>query len=555
MNSYITLTKTFISALSMSPPQDKRRKIMITILSLFGVFGVLLPVSIGVGLLVNLMTQTLLPIHAEALGIQLMFHIICLFTVIFGINVIFNEFYFSNDIEYLLPWPLRAYQIVASKFTAACFSENVMQFILVLSCIIGFGVGMRMSLLNWILSIVGIITLPIIPLAYCAILSMLVMAFTHVIKNKDIIQRLSVSLIFVMVIALVASIGFLQNMDIDTYVETLASGDQTFFNAMNIIFPNVPLFVNTFHSGSILSLIEYIGVNVLVLLIMLALSEVLYFKGVIGLTNSDNKKGEKDVDKLILHCKQRSPMYSYFMKEVHILVRTPVFFTNCIAINFLWPIFVYAMIKIQSYPVTIEGIQSLYANQDIRLQLLFVLGIVGISVLVTAINSISSNAISREGQHFAFMKYIPVPYFTQWNAKALVGIVFPTIGVLIYFIPACLILKIPMIHILLYVILCLMSTCFIAYTGIYIDSIQPKLIWDDEMSALRENYNTFFTMTIAIAYALVICGGGFFLFCNTEVPVSIVAIILIAILAISNLITLLLTAKSGIRNLEEQEEA
>ena len=105
MNSYITLTKTFIASISMSEPQDKRRKIMILILSLFAVFGVLLPVAIAVGILVKLMTETLLPIGCQALGIQLMFHVICLFTVIFGINVIFNEFYFSNDIEYLLPWP------------------------------------------------------------------------------------------------------------------------------------------------------------------------------------------------------------------------------------------------------------------------------------------------------------------------------------------------------------------------------------------------------------------------------------------------------------------
>ena len=112
----------------MSPPQDKRRKVMITILSLFGIFGVLLPVSIAVGVLVNLMTKTLAPIGCETLGIQLMFDIICLFTVIFGINVIFNEFYFSNDIEFLLPWPLRAYQIAASKFTAAYYNENMMHY-------------------------------------------------------------------------------------------------------------------------------------------------------------------------------------------------------------------------------------------------------------------------------------------------------------------------------------------------------------------------------------------------------------------------------------------
>lgn len=554
MNRYLTLTKTFIAAIGMSEPQDKRRKIMIIILSLFGVFGVLLPVTIAIGVLVKLMTETLQPIGCESMGIQLMFHIICLFTVIFGINVIFNEFYFSNDIEFLLPWPLRAYQIVASKFTAAFYNENVMQFMLVLACIIGYGIGSGMGVFNWVLSLIGIVTLPIIPLAYCGIASMLLMAFTRIIRNKDLIQRLSVALMFIMVIALVGSIGFLQNMDIDTYIQTLASGDQTFFNVMNYIFPNVPLFVKTFSEGNLVALLGYIAINVVVIGIMLLLSEILYFKGVIGMTSSNSNKGSQDIDKLLNTCTQKSAGFSYFMKEIRILTRTPVFFTNCIAINFIWPIFVYAMLKIQHFDISIENLRTLYANKDIRIQLVFLLGIVGISVLVAALNSLSSNAISREGKHFSFMKYIPVSYWTQWNAKALIGIVFPAVGVLIFFLPVCILLQVPFLHIILFTLLSLMSITFVSYMGIYIDSIQPKLIWDDEMSALRENYNTFFSMAISIAFTAVVCVGGFFLFCNTKISIGFTALILIIILAIANLIVLLATRKSGVRNIQEQEE-
>ena len=554
MNRYLTLTKTFIAAIGMSEPQDKRRKIMIAILSAFGVFGVLLPVTIAVGVLVKLMTETLQPIGCESMGIQLMFHIICLFTVIFGINVIFNEFYFSNDIEFLLPWPLRAYQIVASKFTAAFYNENIMQFLLVLACIIGYGIGSGMGILNWILSLIGIVTLPIIPLAYCGIVSMLLMAFTRVIRNKDLIQRLSVVLIFIMVIALVGSIGFLQNMDIDTYVQTLASGDQTFFNVMNYVFPNVPLFVKTFSEGNLVAMLLYIVANIIVVGIMLLLSEALYFRGVIGMTSSNSNTKKKDIDKLLESCKQRNAGFSYFMKDVRILTRTPVFFTNCIAINFLWPIFVYAMLEIQHFDISISNLRQLYASKDLRIQLVFLLGIVGISVLVAAINSLSSNAISREGKHFSFMKYIPVSYWTQWNAKAFIGIIFPAAGVLVFFIPVCILLQIPVLHILLFTLLSLMSITFVSYMGIYIDSIQPKLIWDDEMSALRENYNTFFSMTISIAFTAIVCVGGFFLFCNTDISLTLTALILVVILAIANLIVLLATKKSGVRNIQEQEE-
>ena len=357
---------------------------MLIILSFFALFGVLLPVSFGIGLLVKLMTETLLPIGCQELGIQLMFHVISIFTVIFGINVIFNEFFFSNDIEFILPWPLRAYQIVASKFTAAYYNENIMQFILVLSCIVGYGIGSKMGILNWLLSIVGIITLPILPLAYCGILSLLIMGFTRIIRNKDIIQRLSVVLMFVLILALVGSIGFLQNMDIDSYVETLASGNHTFFNVMNVVFPTVPLFVKTFSQGDFIALLEYIFANAAVVAILLLLAEKLYFKGVIGLSSSPSGKTVKGLDQLLEKTKVHSPAYSYFKKELRILLRTPVFFTNCVAINFIWPIFVYAMYKLQSNPISLTTLQALYAKKDLRIQLFFLLGIVGISVIVAA---------------------------------------------------------------------------------------------------------------------------------------------------------------------------
>ena len=554
MNSYRTLTKTFIAAIGMSEAPDKRRKIMIIILSLFAVFGVLLPVCIAVGVLVKLMTETLVPMGYETLGLQLMFHVICLFTVIFGINVIFNEFYFSNDIEYLLPWPLRAYQIVASKFTAAFYNENMMQFVLVLSCIIGYGIGSKMGILSWLLSVIGIVTLPIIPLAYCGIISILLMGFTKLIRNKDLIQKISVALMFLMLLALVGSIGFLQNMDIDNYVETLAAGDQTFFQVMNVIFPHISLFIKTFNDGNLLALLGYVAVNAIAVAVMLLLSELLYFRGVIGLTSSDSGKKTKDIDKVLAGCKMHSPFWSYFMKEVRILVRTPVFFTNCIAINFLWPVFAYAAYKIQAKRFTLAELQHYYAHRDLRIQLFFLLGVVGISVIVAAINSLSSNALSREGKHFSFMKYIPVPYFTQWHVKAFVGILFPAVGVLIFFIPACILVKVPLIHILLFTALSILSITFVSYMGIYIDSIQPKLIWDDEMSALRENYNTFFSMAVSIAFTVIVCVGGFFLFSNTQISIALTALILVLILGVANAIVFSLTRRSGVRNIEEQEE-
>ena len=554
MNSYFALTKTLIASLSMSKPQDKRRKVMIFFLSVFAVCGIMLPVAFLVGFFAKVTAEQLASIGCETFGIHFIFHGICLFTAIFGFHVVLNEFYFSNDIEYILPWPLRPGQIVASKFTAAFIGENIMQFIFIAACLIGFGLGTDMNLFKWVLSVFGVFTLTILPMVYTAILCMIIVCFTSFIKNKDMIQKITIFFVFAFLLFILVGAGSFKDIDFEQAVLELASGNQKTFLVLDRVFPNVPLFIQSIKEGNMLLFLIYLVLNVAAVGIMLLLAEALYMKGLIRLSSLPEKKKTKDLEQLVGKCKQHSPAYSYFVKEVKLLVRTPAFFTHSIVVNFIWPIFVFAAYKIQSRQVTIESLTRAYEKNESALQLLCLVFVVGISAFIASLNSISSNAISREGKHFPFMKYIPVSYEIQWNVKTLVGIVFAAAGVLIYVIPACVLIKVPVTHILWYIILCLLSVTFVSYMGIYIDSIQPKLVWDDEMSALRENYNMFYSMAIVIAFVAVVCVGGYFLLRNSTSNFGYLAAIFLLILAAVNATILLLMKKSGVRNIGEQEE-
>ncbi|MGN0341831.1 MAG: hypothetical protein ACI4DO_03470 [Roseburia sp.] len=554
MNSYLALTKTLITAIGMSSPQDKARKVKVGILAVFCVCGIFVPVVVGVGLFVHAASEILGPAGCGGIGVELMFHLITLFSAIFGINVIFSEFYFSNDIEYLLPWPLRASQIVGAKFTAVFFNENMIQVLLMISCVVGYGTAEGMGPSGWLLSLVGILTLPILPLAYCGIISILLMGMTRVIRSKDAIQKLSVGLVLLVLVFLVLSIGSLQDFDLTSYLWSLTTEEHGFLLVMNRIFPTVPLFVKTFTEGSVSALFGYLGCNLLAVAVMLALGELFYFRGVIGLSRTSKEESDKRAAAAVKAGRPHSPFVAYLLKEIRILLRTPTFFTNCVAVNFIWPIFVYAVYKIQRYQFTLAQFQQMYRDRNQKLILLMLLGIVGLSVLMTALSSISSNSISREGKHFSFMKYIPVSYLIQWNAKALTGIIFPAAGILVYWIPLCILLRVPLSHVLIYVLLCVLSVSFVAYLGIYIDSIQPKLIWDDELSSLRENFNTFFAMGIALVVMVVLCGGGYLLFYRWSPPFWVMVAILMAVLLEGNMLVMIISLKSGAKNIAEQEE-
>ena len=332
----------------------------------------------------------------------------------------------------------------------------------------------------------------------------------------------------------------------------MALGDKSAFKIFAILLPNVSLYIKAVGEVNVGALVLYLAINIVAFAVMLILAEFLYFQGVIGLTSASDNRKVKTLDNVIGKCKEHSVAYAYFLKEIKILLRSPAYFSNCIVSNFIWPIFIYAVYKIKGCSYTLAQLQYMYRKNESNMQLLILVGIVGISVIVTALNSISSNSISREGKHFAFMKYIPVSYTIQWNVKALVGAVFSVIGVLIYFIPACILLKIPLWHSIVYVILSVLYILCIAYMGIYVDSIQPKLIWEDELNSLRENYNTFFAMAIAMAFAGIVCIGGYFLLRNIDIWISMLMIF--GILVIFAMVIVGLTVNSSVKNIECQEE-
>lgn len=553
MNSYKSLTKTFIKSLSMSKAQDKRRKVMIIMLSIFAFFGIIIPSALLVGFFVKIMTQALVEVGMETIILQLAFYIISIFTVVFGTTVILNEFYFSNDIEYVLPWPLHYWQLIASKFTASYIAENIMQVIFAIACIIGFGLGINFGFLNWILALLGIPFLTLLPMVYCSIISILFMRFTKIIKNKDLIQKTTIFLLFLILLLLLGSTVLIKNFDLDLFINDISNINSKNIKILNLIFINIPLYINAINKGSILSFIGYIFVNVIAVIIMLVVAELFYYKGLLNILGNSHHRNKKNIAELIVGSKQRSKYWSYFLKEVKLLRRTPTFYTHCILTNFIWPIFFYAIYKVQGSNITLQWLRENYLS-NFNIQLFAMTFIIGISSFIASLNSISSNAISREGKHFHFMKSIPMNYKTQVHVKTLVGIIFAFLGVMIFFVPVCLILKMPIYHICIYIILGILSIMFTSYLGIYIDSVQPKLVWDDELSVLRENYNVFFSMAIVIAFIGIFCFGGYFFLKNRNLSFVFLTAIFLSLTVICNLIIYVIFKKTIIKNIATQEE-
>ena len=149
------------------------------------------------------------------------------------------------------------------------------------------------------------------------------------------------------------------------------------------------------------------------------------------------------------------------------------------------------------------------------------------------------------------MKYIPVDYRVQLHVKALVSIIISG-GFMVFYIVLCSVwMRVENLTSWYYIIVSLLEVVFVTYFGLYLDTVNPKLVWDDELNALRGNTHVFFNMAYAmiITLAVVVIMLGLYLF--TKFPLWAFELLLLVVLVLADWGMIRICCNKGIKNLEE----
>lgn len=558
MKMYAKLVRTFLLSGEM-PKSEKKNKVKFYItLGIIATVFIFIPCFLLMAFLVG---TTTVGIKEEILsnslyaanignGLLLVIQFICIFSMIFGFNIILNTFYFSGDIEHILPLPIKPRILISSKFMSVLISESIMEFLFLLAAFLGFLIVTDFNILTVIISIIGVLTLPILPLVYCGIIALLIMRFTKLIKNKN--NALTLVLLGIVVIIGIVAIGYVNNDSITEFVKMLASGQIKFIDIMNYVFPSTYFLVKAISEMSIGAFLIYLLINGLAYIIFMALADKIYINGVKRISNNAIHQ-KRSISKVLANTKKNNYKVTYLKKELKLLTRTPSFFSNCILSNLLWPIIIILIYLIQGQDNVIVEFVNHYKEQEALGLLVVFISVFAISAILTTANSIASSSISREGKHFPFMKYIPMDYKTQLNIKALVSIIISFGFNFIYLLIISYYLKATFIDFMVFSLITLLSSIFFTYLGIYLDTINPKLIWEDELNALRGNENTFFSMAISMIIAAVLSGGIYYLNKVVLIPLVILKIVLISLLLIGSVLMYCKVMNKGIKNITEVE--
>lgn len=517
MKNYIILFKTMlnlnfgISALKFRYTKEKK--------SLLEPIGIGLSILFGFGSILVMYIFFLLGLFKASLTLNQPEFILAfsfvgaqLVIFLFGIFYMMSAFYFSNDMIMLVPMPLKASTILGAKFTIVVINEYLTALPLLIPPLIIFGAGTGQGIMYWFVGLILILLSPVIPLAFGALFILLLMRFVNLRKSKDLLVVIG------SIAGIVIGLGF--NIFGRYIGEAATDSGAEFFNRIltsefglsEIIgkyFPPSIWAARALSNGGINSFLYFmlfVSVSLALAFLLMKLADLVFLKSLLAGKETYRKKRKPNRDSSELTIvQQKSPLFALLKKESQVFFRTPMYVLNGLSGVVLMPIFLLIPIisDSASFGKMLDDVlnpsNSRYVYVVAYLFILFVIGV----------NIASSTAISREGGRFWISGLIPVHPSLQTLAKLLLGTMISVMGVVMSSIIFVFLLKFDILRLLSVFVLGVIAGFTTSAMNLLIDLLRPKLVWNSEQEAVKQNLNAFLGMLASWIYSAIIGFAAF----------------------------------------------
>lgn len=539
MSKFWSLTKVLLKTDLFASSGDSNKKKKSNKYVTWGLIGLLIVFvigSLGVPIVIGL-NSILKSVPISNIIISLILPLAGVTTIVFSIFSVVSVFYLSKNSEYLLPMPLKARDIMLSKFIVSLITDYYILFLFILPALIGVGVGINANFLYYLYTLIIFILLPIIPSAIVTLVILFLTRFTGIFKNKDLFMYISMGLVLVFTFGYNYIVQNVINVDPSQMGNTFADLENNLIPYFKWIFPFYnsasSALINFNSINGLFSIIAFLCFNVIAVLIIYFFGDKLYLKTLIS-TNGSKKKKE-NIENVIDKKKNYSAFSMLMKKEWLVVKRTPVFMLNIVFAALIVPIIVIGsglMGVITGSNGDTSILTSLSFDSYLNSPIAYFIVLL-VCVFFTSSSLAASTAISREGSNAWFMKVIPVSYLKQINVKVIFASIIDIVGILLIGVIVSIMIKIPALYVISVFIPLLIIDLLLNYFNILLDLKKPKLKWSEESAAVKQNFNGFLSMVItaAVSGLLGICAYVSYKI-NLKLNIQILSLIISSIFGI-----------------------
>ena len=501
MKKVIKLTKIFLK--NSFSNMDAQMGVSAKSKSKFLLYGLLFLYFAGLIIFLSYnLLDGLIQIQQEEIFIGMILFMIFGLAIVQTIFSSINVLYFTKDSEYLLPLPLKPYQIILARTNVMLISEYLIIFLVGCIPLIMYGILTGAGIVYYITMLLAVILVPILPVLLISIIVMGIMSFAKLTKNRNKFQLLATALLLVIVVALSISTSSMQDdLTNEEMAQMLVEANGTIEMIKGYI-PTVDYLIEALTTNNlvttVIEVLKTIAITAISFVVYMLISQKIYFKGLVGNLfgggTARTKKGIKQKEY------KNSKLYkSYVGKEFKSLARNPVFLMQCLIPAILIPII---MVIITYTGISSEGMGFEQINQMVGQMptntFMIACIILGVIQFFTMFIYIAITAVSRDGENAVFMKYIPVPLYKQYIYKIIPNIIMYMVSIAITLGITEYILHLPIITLILLFIVATIMGVLQSILMIIIDLKRPKLNWDSEYAVAKQNLNLIFPMLFSM---------------------------------------------------------
>ncbi len=512
MRKYFSLTKTLLkSGYQVTDAKSKKWFKVFLYLLLAVCFLPLLGV-------IYFAVEAALPAYAQidqsATVLGSLLFLSCIIIFIFSLFLIPSIFYFSSDLDTLLALPLKSNQIIGAKFTVCVLYEYLFSASILIPAYLAYWNYGDMPVMFLPFGIITILLLPIFPLVLSTLFTIVLMRFVPFFQNRDRFNLVTSILLVALGLGFSIFMNSQGTQDESAMLKALFAGGNSLLDVFIKFFPIIPYFAKAIVEGSVPDLFLAIGITIIALAVLMSAGKLLYFKGAIGSGESSASHKELSERKLSKASRKGNKIWTYLKKDFKVIWRTPAYLTNCLLMVVLFPVMVLAM------PLLSQGegmeafdlgilIQTIERSDEFLAYVIFFS--LALGFLFGTFNQIAATAISREGAQYSVMKYLPMSYRDQIHAKLLLGVLVGLIADIAMALSAMLFLPFSWYYYLIFCGCSAITTLLGNSYSIMLDLAKPKLVWEQEAAAVKQNLGSFIAVMIGMALCIVLIVVCFFI--------------------------------------------
>jgi ABC-2 type transport system permease protein len=468
------------------------------------------PLLYGVVLTIQNLYAILKPMGQERALLSLGFLAGQFLILMFGIYYVISAFYFSRDLELLIPLPLRPSEVMASKFAVIVINEYLTVAAIVLPVVVTLGVVSKAGPGYWVNAALVYAALPVIPLAVVSLVVVAMMRFVNVSRKKDALILVGSILLIVLALGVQIVLGKTAGSG---GPEASAAAVAKFFTSPDSLLSRIGAFfppgiwatkavAGGFTGAGLANLAMLWGVSLALFAGMVALAEALFYRGVVGLGETTGKRRRLTRDEMARRLTSgRRAVAAVFGREWKIMNRTPIFLLNGTLVVVLLPAIIVLMATIDTGGRGAGGSGGGGSDPMVLLKaivsanpLIVILATALFMTICGSINGTASSTFSREGAQFWISRTIPVAPREQAAAKFLHSYLVAALGVVTVGAVAAIFMHVKAAQLAAAAGLALVAGVLLTVVGMAIDLARPLLDWTNPQKAIKQNLNVLLAM-------------------------------------------------------------